>query len=207
MSSNIKIKRICEHCGHEFIARTTVTKYCGDTCAKKAYKAKVREEKIKASEKQLVKQKESRKSNSDLNSYFALKTLDYLTVREADILLKCDRRTIYFMVKSKRLPSINLSQRKTRILKKDIDALFEISQTIKTPTPELAGHKPIEETPLKDCFTIGQIQTEYNLSETSLRNLIRRHKIPKFQKGKFVYVPKSLLQPILDKIQSDQYCG
>lgn len=40
MSSNIKIKKNCQHCGQEFIARTTVIKYCGDYCAKKAYKAK-----------------------------------------------------------------------------------------------------------------------------------------------------------------------
>ncbi|MDP9960546.1 helix-turn-helix domain-containing protein [Chryseobacterium lathyri] len=207
MSSNIKIKKICQHCGQEFIARTTVTKYCGDNCAKKAYKVKVREEKIKSSEKQLTIQKESIKSKPDPNSYFALKTLDYLTVKEAAVLLKCDCRTIYFMVKSKRLPAINLSQRKTRILKKDIDALFETSHTIKTPIQEVTIHKSIEETPLKDCFTIGQIQSEYNLSETSLQSLIRRHEIPKFQKGKFVYVPKSLIQPILNKIQSHQYCG
>lgn len=91
MSSNIKIKKICQLCGQEFIARTTVTKYCGDTCAKKAYKVKIREEKIKSSEKQLEMQKESNKPKPDTNSYFALKTLDYLTVKEAAILLKCDR--------------------------------------------------------------------------------------------------------------------
>lgn len=207
MSSNIKIKKICQHCGQEFIARTTVTKYCGDNCAKKAYKVKVRDEKIKSSEKQLALQKESIKPKSDLNSYFALKTLDYLTVKEAALLLKCDCRTIYLMVKCKRLPAINLSQRKTRILKKDIDALFETSQPIKNPIQQLAVHESIEETPLKDCFTIGQIQSEYNISETSLQSLIRRHEIPKFQKGKFVYVPRRFIQPILNKIQSHQYCG
>lgn len=207
MSSNIKIKKICQHCGQEFIARTTVTKYCGDNCAKKAYKVKVRDQKIKSSEEQLAIQKESIKPKPDTNSYFALKTLDYLTVKEAAVLLKCDCRTIYFMVKSKRLPAINLSERKTRILKKDIDALFEAPQTIKTTIQEVTIHKSIEETPLKECFTIGQIQSEYNLSETSLQSLIRRHEIPKFQKGKFVYVPKRLIQPILNKIQLDQYCG
>ncbi len=111
------------------------------------------------------------------------------------------------MVKSKRLPSINLSQRKTRILKKDIDALFEAPLTKKTSIQGVTIHKSIEETPLKDCFTIGQIQSEFNLSETSLQSLIRRHEIPKFQKGKFVYVPKISIQPILNKIKSDQYCG
>ncbi len=29
MSSNIKLQRICQHCGNEFTAKTTVTQYCG----------------------------------------------------------------------------------------------------------------------------------------------------------------------------------
>ena len=50
MSSNIKITRICQHCGQEFIAQTTVTRYCGDNCAKRAYKARIKKQKIEASE-------------------------------------------------------------------------------------------------------------------------------------------------------------
>ena len=38
MSSNIFVQRICEECGNEFTARTTVTRFCGDRCAKRAYK-------------------------------------------------------------------------------------------------------------------------------------------------------------------------
>ncbi|WP_431218056.1 hypothetical protein ACQ86N_02235 [Puia sp. P3] len=38
MSSNIRLKRVCEHCGKVFTAKTTVTKFCSDECAKKNYK-------------------------------------------------------------------------------------------------------------------------------------------------------------------------
>ena len=48
MSSNLQIPKGCQHCGNSFVARTTVTKYCGDTCAKRAYKKRKRNEKIKA---------------------------------------------------------------------------------------------------------------------------------------------------------------
>jgi hypothetical protein len=48
MSSNLFIPKTCQHCGSAFTARTTVTKYCGDSCAKKAYKARKRQEKIQA---------------------------------------------------------------------------------------------------------------------------------------------------------------
>ena len=40
MSSNIQIQRVCEFCGNEFTARTTVTKLCSAKCRKANYKAK-----------------------------------------------------------------------------------------------------------------------------------------------------------------------
>ena len=46
MSSNIRVPKICQHCGTEFIAKTTVTKFCTDNCAKRAYKVRKRNEKI-----------------------------------------------------------------------------------------------------------------------------------------------------------------
>lgn len=205
MSSNIKIKKICLYCGQEFIARTTVTKYCCHRCAQRAYKANVRELRLQLSktDPQIEVKQSSPKQNPD--TYFDIKTLDYLTVKEAALLLKCDRRTVYRLIKSGRLPAGNLSIRRIRILKKDIDSLFVLqTQSISSNSiPE----EDLESTPLKDCFTIGQILKEYNLSEMSLRSLIKRHNIPKFQKGKFVYVPKKLIEPILSKILLDKYCG
>ena len=54
MSSNIEVLKICQHCEMEFTARTTVTKYCGDACAKRAYKARKRVEKVEQSNKETV---------------------------------------------------------------------------------------------------------------------------------------------------------
>ena len=44
----MKIPKVCQYCGQEFVARTTVTQYCSDNCAKRAYKKRKREEKMKA---------------------------------------------------------------------------------------------------------------------------------------------------------------
>ncbi len=49
MSSNIKISRMCLCCGTEFIAKTTVTKFCSQKCASKDYKRRQREKKISKS--------------------------------------------------------------------------------------------------------------------------------------------------------------
>jgi hypothetical protein len=46
MSSNIRIVKTCEFCKNEFIAKTTVTKCCSDSCAKRFYKLQIRDNKI-----------------------------------------------------------------------------------------------------------------------------------------------------------------
>lgn len=56
MSSMIQIKKVCQYCGKEFIAHTTVTKYCSHKCAQHNYKKQKREEKL---EKVLEEQKHS----------------------------------------------------------------------------------------------------------------------------------------------------
>jgi hypothetical protein len=50
MSSNIRVNKICEFCNSLFVARTTVTRFCGDVCAKRAYKARKRLEAINESD-------------------------------------------------------------------------------------------------------------------------------------------------------------
>lgn len=47
MSSTIEIKKICEQCGKEFIARKSSTRYCSKRCAEHAYKDKRREEHVR----------------------------------------------------------------------------------------------------------------------------------------------------------------
>lgn len=58
MSSNIQVRRICQHCEKEFIARTTVTKFCSHKCSRSAYKVRKRAEKIEQSESQTLKAKQ-----------------------------------------------------------------------------------------------------------------------------------------------------
>ncbi len=59
MSSNIRLPKICQFCGVDFIAKTTVTKYCGDNCAQRAYKKPKREEKIKSSTPVAIQKKKA----------------------------------------------------------------------------------------------------------------------------------------------------
>lgn len=116
MTSYIEVQRICKHCGNEFTARTTVTQYCSDNCAKRAYKVRLKTAKIESSnhETQRVKNKPMED----------LKVKEFLTVREVASLLGCSIRSAYHYVGTGKIKSVNLGQRVTRVKRSEIDKLF-----------------------------------------------------------------------------------
>lgn len=116
MSSNIRIQRICLHCNKEFTAKTTVTKYCSDRCAKWAYKARQKTEKIEESNK------ETRQIVS--MPFDVIQAKEYLTVLDAAKLLTCSRQTIYSLINAGRIKATNIKVKKTLIKRTEIDRLF-----------------------------------------------------------------------------------
>ncbi len=117
MSSNIQVQRICQHCGKEFTARTTVTQYCGDNCAKRAYKARLKMNKVESSNIETFKIK--------TRPIEELKAKEFLTVRDAASLLNCSIRTVYYYIQSGDIKALNLGQRITRVKRSEIDKLFQ----------------------------------------------------------------------------------
>lgn len=116
MSSNIQIQRVCEHCGNDFTARTTVTRFCSDICAKQAYKNRQRAAKIKISNEQtnLLKSKPIED----------LKAKEFLSVREAAKLIGCCRQTVYTLINSGKINGVNIKIKKTIIPRTEINKLF-----------------------------------------------------------------------------------
>ncbi|TPE42491.1 helix-turn-helix domain-containing protein [Pontibacter mangrovi] len=188
MSSNIRIQRICQQCGQEFTARTTVTQYCGDNCAKRAYKARKKASKVEASNRET-----DRMRNKPVEE---IKAKEFLTIRDTALLINCSRQTVYNLIKSNVLPAVQLSDRKTIVKRSDIDKLFQLTPT--TPIPEQPTPPPFDQ---EACYTLKQVQQRYRISEKALYELIRRQSIPQYRRGIHVFVPKKeidvLLGPIL----------
>jgi excisionase family DNA binding protein len=103
MSSNIKLIRKCQYCGKQFIAKTTVTKNCSDNCAKRAYKQKLKERKIYASEIEVASNFYVKKNS--------LHEKPYLSVGEASTLFGVSEKTIRRMINSKIIPILRLNRR------------------------------------------------------------------------------------------------
>jgi excisionase family DNA binding protein len=117
MSTNIKIKRICEFCQNEFIAKTTKTQYCGLKCSSRAYKAGKRESKIDQSNKQTEIAK-----NPILES---IRVKDFLSIKQAGLLFGIGRSTIYRLVSRGNL-DIGKFGKRTVIRRCDLDSFFAI---------------------------------------------------------------------------------
>ena len=168
MSSNIRVKRICQQCGNEFEARTTVTKTCSDTCAKRAYKARQRTAKVAVSDEQtrriIVKPIQDIRAKENLN------------IADASKLLGVSRWTIWRAIGSGNLHAVKLGRR-TLIRRSDIDRLFELPTVVLKSMPA-----PVA---LADCYTMKEIHEKYGISEKALYDLIRRNEIPKQYSGPF----------------------
>jgi len=180
MSSNIQIKRICQHCGNEFTARTTKTKYCSLKCASRAYKQREKAVKIGKS----IAETEKIKSTPIVD----VKNKEFLTVKDASILLGCSLRTTYRLINEGKINAVNLSERMTRIKRSELDKLLE------QPKPKQPTAKEPKQYDISECITIGEAERYFNLPSKVFYEFVKRNNIPKIQRGKFVYVPKALIE-------------
>ena len=93
MSSNIKIVKICEYCKNDFIAKTTTTRCCSDSCSKRFYKLKIKNDKIAEAELK-TEIKRTPKNFITEQEIKAIQAKENLTLIEAAILLNVTPLTL-----------------------------------------------------------------------------------------------------------------
>jgi excisionase family DNA binding protein len=179
MSSNIQIQRICQHCGNEFTARTTKTKYCSLKCASRAYKQREKAVKIGKS----IAETE-RITNEPIES---IKAKEFLNINEVCKLIGISRRTVYRLLEQGILHKVKIGTR-TIIKRSELDKLLE------QPKPKQPTTKEPKQYDISECITIGEAERYFNLPSKVFYEFVKRNNIPKIQRGKFVYVPKALIE-------------
>ena len=185
-SSKLKIPKICEQCGKPFEAKTVVTRFCSQSCANKSGKEKKRQEKD-AERKQTILEQSA-------NQIAKIQTRPYISITEATVLFDISKNTIHRLIKAGKIPALNLGQRLTRVSRLHLEAMFTA-----VAIPE---EKPKEQQPVKmqyepgECYTINEISVKFGVSLSTVDKTIRRNSIPKRQVGKFVYVPKEMIDKI-----------
>jgi excisionase family DNA binding protein len=186
MSSNITVQRICEHCGKEFTAKTTITRYCSPACNKAGYKARLRTSKVESSNMETLKTK--------LRPLEELVIKPFLSIGEACVLLGISRRTIYRMLERGEIIAGKAGNR-TIFRRSDFDKLFEQNAQF---NKDHVVHTEVVEYKICDCYNLTEVQRKYGISEKALHELIKRNGIPKLKKGWYAYVPKSIIDKLLN---------
>lgn len=173
--SKYKLERKCERCGKTFLAKTIYSKYCSEACSKAAYREKKRESKKEEQRQELASKIPEERP--------------YISIAEAVNLFGVSRDTIYRLVRSGKIPAINLGERLTRISRTHIESMFPVVETTikEKPTPKPANNYKFDSS---DSYTIGEVSKVYGISDSTVYKAIRRMSIPICQKGRFVYVPK-----------------
>jgi excisionase family DNA binding protein len=185
--SKLKIPKICEHCGKAFEAKTVNTRFCSNTCILAARRNQKKQELEEERNRQLLR--------DNAATIAEIQTRPYISIPEAVVLFDISKDTIRRLIRAGKIPAVNLGQRLTRISRTHIEAMFT--------AVALPEEKPQEQQPVKlqyepgECYTIGEISEKFGVSPSTVSNIIRRNSIPKREIGKFVYVPKDMIDEIL----------
>ena len=169
-----EIKRKCKVCGKVFVAKTLDSHYCSPKCGKVAWKRK----------------KDAKDKNARLEA-IAQQIPDIrenISVKEAVAMFGVERNTLYRLIKSGRIPAVNIGTRLIRIKRSDMENRFltrpeSIAEKEKL-IPKLYSMDP------EDCYTITQVCEKYHINDSSVWAHVRKYSIPSRQIGNYVYVPK-----------------
>ena len=109
MSSNIRINRICKHCGEVFVAKTFKTQFCSHSCNSKDYKKREKIRKIEESQEEYKSDLKNSKSQS--MNMEELKSKIYLSIAEVCLLVGMSDSTVRKFVKEGKLKTIRLGKK------------------------------------------------------------------------------------------------
>ena len=175
--ANFTILKQCEHCAEMFEAQKRTTRFCSHKCNSANYKLRKRQELKKEVETETKQKLRPKVKAFDLAM---IKEKEFLTVTEVSKLFGCSKKTVYRMIEANEINANNLSERLTRIRRKDIEQLFE-------PTNKEA---PKELTP-ENYYKMNEIIKKYNVSRNTTYNYGNKHNIQRLKQNGITYYSKT----------------
>ena len=165
MSSNIRIERICEWCGKQFTAQTTVTRFCSKRCSEHAYKERLRQKKISLSNQETAHNSREKESRNK----------EFLTPSETARYLGVGRTYIYDCINRGKIKVTRIG-RKTLISKADIQAMFDFLTPKENTSAEPAEKKSKS---LADFYTRADIREKYGVKDSWIYKVVAENNVPK----------------------------
>ena len=165
MSSNIRIERICEWCGKQFTAQTTVTRFCSKRCTEHAYKERLRQKKISLSNQETAHNSREKESRNK----------EFLSPSETARYLGVGRTYIYDCINRGKI-KVTRNGRKTLISKTDIHAMFDFLTPKENTSAEPAEKKSKS---LSDFYTRADIREKYGVKDSWIYKVVAENNVPK----------------------------
>ncbi len=164
-----------------------------DKCSKSAYKARKRAKNLKQSNAETTRIKQL--------PIEQLKAKEFLSISELCQLVGNSRCTIYRLIEQGDLKKIKVGSH--TIIKRA--ALNKLLSNKEPEKPEISNQqmKDLKDWKQKrvfnmnDCYTLTEIQDKYGVSESTVRQLIKRNSIPKMKKSWCACVPKQIIDELL----------
>ncbi|MDR2407926.1 MAG: helix-turn-helix domain-containing protein [Bacteroidales bacterium] len=183
------IRRICEVCGNEFVASQSVSHFCSKKCSKKAYKIKLRNEKIVKSNAETEQQRiENRQKKLTIQ-------MGYSVAETAELLGVC-RQTVYNLVYVKKLNAKRITSRMTFISRESIaEFLTTTTQYEKLPAKE--------QSPIIEWYSKQEAMSKLNVEFTKYRRIVNENRIPEMKKGVYSFVSKKHIDKYFQQISEE----
>ena len=153
-AAKFEIKRKCQVCGQEFIAKTIESWYCSKRCSNIAYKRR--------------KDEEKRNQRLDAIVKSIPKHQDYIKVSEAYALFGISKDTLYRLIHKGTISHINLGTNQIRMSKEELLKLYPLRKKA------LAKPKPVAK-----LYSLEPKDLYYrrNIQEVSFR---RQYSLPAY---------------------------
>lgn len=178
------VKRECLYCSQLFIPKTLSSVYCTESCCKRAYQKRKSEERLELKRQALIDKIPADKT--------------FITVPEAILIFDIAKRTLYRLIKQKKVPSINQGTSLIRVNRDVLQEMFPQLPKEKVEKAQTDSH--LYNLAQENCYSIGEIAKKIHLHDTSVYKHIRKYSIPTRQIGNYVYVPKSEIDKLYNGI-------
>jgi excisionase family DNA binding protein len=108
MSSEMRLKKICDYCGAPFIAKQHRTRFCCHRCNQLDYKRKQRDEQIANTNAYTM---ESTQQKPPLVSNVHLIEKALINIKELSVVCGISERTLFRLIKSEDFPKMKVGKR------------------------------------------------------------------------------------------------
>ena len=113
---------------------------------------------------------------------------EYISVKEAVAIFGVERDSVYRLVRSGKVNSVNLGKTTHPNQPKGYGGTLAYRKKIRKerekPLPKLYSLEP------EDCYTINEVCKKYLINDSTVWAHVRKYSIPSRQIGNYVYVPK-----------------